>query len=331
MTADNTPRADDLYVSTGKLPPSKRVQALLEEAHQRFGSITDGNVSGIYPALARVPAGLFGLAIVGIDGTRHLIGDAQVKFPIMSVVKPFTFALLCAEVGAAQARSRIGSNATGLPFNSLAAVEQSPDGRTNPMVNAGAIATVAALAGRWGCEAWPRLIARLSLFADRELQLDEEVYASAAAMNHRNRALAALLYSVGALDVPAEGAVELYTRACCVSVSAEDLSVMGAVLADAGVHPVTRKRIIGLSTCRAVLSVMTTAGLYESSGDWLYDIGLPGKSGISGGIITIAPGKGALATYAPPLDLAGNSLRGQRAAAFLSRELGLDLFAYEPG
>ena len=125
-------------------------------------------------------------------------------------------------------------------------------------------------------------------------------------------------------------AVDVYTRQSCLGVTARDLAVMGATLADGGVNPLTREQVVSADTCRHVLAVMTTAGLYETSGDWLYDVGLPGKSGIGGGIVTVSPGKGALGTFSPPLDGAGNSVRGQLAARFLSRRLGLDLFASAP-
>ena len=128
---------------------------------------------------------------------------------------------------------------------------------------------------------------------------------------------------------PAE-AIDLYTRQCSLDVSAKDLAVMGATLADGGVNPVTRQRVIGAQSCKFALAVMATAGLYEKSGDWLYDVGLPGKSGISGGIVTVSPGKGALGTYAPPLDEAGNSVKGQLVAQCLSERLGLNLFASKP-
>jgi glutaminase len=122
----------------------------------------------------------------------------------------------------------------------------------------------------------------------------------------------------------------LYTRQCSLNVSARDLAVMGATLADGGVNPVTKERVVDPAVCHYALAVMTTAGLYETSGDWLYSIGLPGKSGIGGGIVTVSPGKGGLGTFAPPLDRAGNSVRGQLATRLLSRRLGLSLFATRP-
>lgn len=161
------------------------------------------------------------------------------------------------------------------------------------------------------------------------LSLDEEVYRSASETDERNHNIARLLRSYDRIHEPSE-AVELYTRQSCLSVSASDLAVMGATLADGGLNPITREQVVDADTCRYTLAVMTTAGLYETSGDLLYDIGLPGKSGIGGGIVTVAPGKGGLGTFAPPLDGARNGVKGQLAASFLSRRFGLDLFASRP-
>jgi glutaminase len=170
----------------------------------------------------------------------------------------------------------------------------------------------------------------LSGFAGRELALDDEIYRSASETNHRNQSLARLLQSYGRLYADPAEAVELYTRQSCLRVTVRDLAVMGATLADGGVNPLTQAAVVTPESCHCTLAVMATAGLYETSGEWLYDIGLPGKSGIGGGIVTVAPGKGGLGTFAPLLDDAGNSVKGQLATAFLSRRLGLDLFASEP-
>jgi glutaminase len=248
----------------------------------------------------------------------------------MSVAKPFLYALVCEQLGREELRRLIGVNATGLPFNSLAAVEQSDDGRTNPMVNPGAIAVTSLVPGADTEAKWHFIQNGLSRFAGRELALDDEVYQSASETNHRNQSLARLLQSFDRLYSEPTMAVELYTRQSCLNVAARDLAVMGATLANGGVNPHTHEQVVDAESCHCTLAVMTTAGLYETSGDWLYDIGLPGKSGIGGGIITVSPGKGGLGTFAPLLDSAGNSVKGQLAAAFLSRRLGLDLFASKP-
>jgi glutaminase len=316
--------AADAHVSTGQLPSAEAVQAWIDEAHARFAANAEGEVSRVYPALARMPADLFGICVVGTAGRAFAAGDAEREFTIMSVSKPFAFALLCDRLGPDELRRRVGVNGTGLPFNSLAAVESSPDGRTNPMVNAGAIATTSLAPG------WEFLREGLSRFAGRELALDEEVYASASATNARNQSIARLLEDRGRIYRDPAEAVDLYTRQCSLRVSARDLAVMGATLADGGVNPLTGAGVIAAEVCHYTLAVMLTAGLYETSGDWLYDVGLPAKSGIGGGIVTISPGKGGMGTFAPPLDAAGTSVRGQLAARFLSARLGLDLLISAP-
>jgi glutaminase len=318
------------YVSTGRLPPPEQVKALVNEAHQRFKSNAEGKNSQVYPALARVPAELFGICVVGTNGNAYAVGDADHEFSIMSVSKPFVLALVCEALGPDQVRDKVGVNATGLAFNSLEAVERGADGRTNPMVNSGAIATTSLVPGATLDARWKFIHDGLSRFAGRPLSLNEEVYASASETNHRNQGIARLLQSFGRIYMGPAEATDLYTRQCSLNVSARDLAVMGATLADGGVNPLTRERLVDPAVCHYALAVMATAGLYETSGEWLYDIGLPGKSGIGGGIVTVSPGKGGLGTFAPPLDKAGNSVKGQLVARFLSQRLGMDLFVSKP-
>lgn len=322
--------AGDAFVSTGELPGRDVVERLVCEAHDRFRANRDGEVSQAYPALASVPADLFGVCVVGTSGATFAAGDVDHEFTIMSVSKPFVFALVCELIGPDDARERLGVNGTGLPFNSLYAVERSADGRTNPMVNPGAIATTSLAPGDGVEERWRFIHDGLSRFAGRELSLDPDVYASASATNSRNQSIARLLESFDRVYCPSLDAVELYTRQCCLRVSAGDLAVMGATLADGGVNPVTGERVIDPDVCHRVLAVMLTAGLYESSGEWLYDVGLPAKSGIGGGIVTVSPGKGGMGTFAPPLDQEGNSVKGQLVAKFLSARLGMDLLISRP-
>ena len=247
----------------------------------------------------------------------------------MSVTKPFVFALACELRGVEHVRRVVGVNATGMAFNSTVPVERDPSGRTNPMVNAGAIATTSLVAGRDVEERWATVHAGLRRFAGRQLDMDEATLASALTSNHRNRALANMLVAAGAVEGDPADAVEVYTRQSCLAVTAVDLAVMGATLADGGTNPVTGVQVVDAEIAHAALAVMTIAGMYETSGDWLFDMGMPGKSGIGGGLVTVSPGKGALATFSPLLDAAGNSVRGQLAARFLARRLGLDLLASE--
>ena len=221
-------------------------------------------------------------------------------------------------------------NGTGLPFDSLAAVERSSDGRTNPMVNSGRDRDDEPPARRTVEDRWELLRDGLSRFAGRACRSTTRSTARRRATNLRNRGIAFLLRACDRIYCDPMEALDLYTRQSCLRVTATDLAVMGATLADGGVNPITGVQVVDASTCCHTLAVMTIAGLYETSGDWLYDVGLPGKSGIGGGIVTVSPGKGGLGTFAPPLDAAGNSVTGQLAATFLSHRLGLDLYASSP-
>lgn len=316
-------------ISTGHLPPAQRVQALVSDAHARFEAIDEGKVADYIPALAAVPRDLFAVCVAECSGLVHEAGDTTHAFSIQSVSKPFVFALVCEALGEELARARLGVNSTGLPFNSLQAVEREA-GSTNPMVNAGAIAAASLAPGDTAEAKWRFIHEGLSRFAGRELEVDREVYASEAASNQHNQHTAQLLQRYGRIYFDPMAATDVYTRQCALKVSARDLALMSATLANGGVHPLTRERIIDGAHCQHVLAVMVTAGLYENSGEWLYDTGLPGKSGVSGGIAAVAPGKAGLCTFSPPLDDAGNSVRGQFAARYLAERLGLNLLASQP-
>lgn len=321
---------NEQYISTGSLPDPEIVFEYIHNAQTLYQQHTEGTISSVYPALERANPDLFGISLIGTDGATYESGDALVEFSIMSVSKPFVFALVCQSMGPAAAHEAIGVNSTGLPFNSLKALENSFNGKTNPMVNPGAIATTSFAPGASHEERWDFIYSGLCRFAGRRLNIDQEIYASAAETNYRNRSLANALFGMGRLGCDPKAAVDLYTRQCSLNVTAHDLAVMGATLADGGVNPVTRERIIGNDVCHYTLAVMVTAGLYETSGDWLYDVGLPGKSGIGGGIVTVSPGKGGLGTFSPLLDAAGNSVRGQLASRYLSRSIGMDLLVSKP-
>lgn len=318
------------FISTGRLPPPRRVQALVEEAYLRFKNNDEGRNASHYPALECVPRNLFGLCLMGVTGRSYSAGDFDYPFTIMSIAKPFTMALVCQASGAEKVRAGIGLNATGLPFNSLMAVELHPAHLTNPMVNSGALAMVSLAPGDTAESKWQFILSGLSRFAGRQLTLNEEVLSSATASNGRNQAISRLLHDYGRLYFDPTETTDIYTRQSCLEVTARDLALMAATLADGGVNPVTRERVVDPIICRQTLAVMATAGMYETSGDWLFDLGLPGKSGVGGGVITVAPGKGGLGAFAPPLDAAGNSVRGQLAAHFLSVQLGMNIFASKP-
>ena len=317
-------------INTGHLPPPGLVSALVNAAYDRFKANDEGTVADYIPALAAVPHERFGICVVGVNGDTHAVGDTDYEFSIQSVSKPFVFALICQAIGEDAAREKLGANNTGLPFNSVIALERIEEGTHNPMVNAGAIAATSLAPGDTAEAKWQFIQAQLSRFAGRNLTLNQAVYASEAATNQRNTGIAKLLQAYDRIFFDPVEATDIYTKQCSLNVTARDLAVMAATLANGGVNPITHDAIIDPIHCQHVLAVMVTAGLYENSGDWLYETGLPGKSGVSGGLVTVAPHKGGLATFAPPLDEAGNSVKGQRVTQFLSAQLVLNLFASRP-
>ncbi|MGW3669251.1 glutaminase A [Streptomyces sp. NPDC005141] len=319
--------AEQAAVSTGRLPGAATVEGVLSAAHRRFLGDGGGSVADYIPVLAEADPDLFAIAVADVAGGVHAVGDADHCFSIQSISKAFVFALVDQALGHEMVRRRVGVNATGLPFNSILAIELNHGSPMNPMVNAGAIATTALVPGRDREERWEFVRQGLSRFAGRELHLDERVYASEAASNQRNESIARLLDSYGVIDGDPIEITDVYTRQCSLAVSTRDLALMGATLADGGVNPLTGEHVVDATVCRDALAALTTAGLYERSGDWLYEIGMPGKSGVSGGILTVAPGKAGIAVFSPRLDGAGNSVRGQRATHHLSGALGLNLFA----
>ncbi|MGO1768532.1 MAG: glutaminase A [Microbacterium sp.] len=317
----------DQAVSTGSLPRRRELVELVTEAYERYRDRSEGRVADYIPLLAGADPDLFGICVADTRGRTHVEGDADAEFTIQSISKAFVYALACEAVGHEEVWDRIGVNNTGLPFDSVMAIELNGGHPMNPMVNAGAIATTALLPGDDPVEQWEHVCAGLSQFAGRALEMDDAVYRSESLTNTRNKALARLLQSYGRISVDPLEVVDVYTRQCSLRVDAKDLAVMGATLADGGVNPLTGQRVISAQVCRDTLAVLASTGMYQRSGDWLFEVGLPAKSGVSGGIVAVAPGKGAIGTFSPPLDAAGNSERGQRVVAYLSRALGLNVFA----
>ena len=318
-------------ISTGTLPDEQAIRRHLDEAHRRYCGDTDGDVASHIPDLADADPALFAISLMDVDGAVYSKGDVEQEFTIQSISKAFVFALACQELGHEPVRNTVGVNNTGLPFDSVMALELNGGHPMNPMVNAGALATSALVPGESLDEKWHFILTGLSRFAGRDLVLDEAAYTSEQDANQRNAGIARLLESHGRMDFDAAQATDLFTRQCALLVTTEDLAAMGATLAAGGVNPRTGRAVVDRDVARDTLAVLAASGMYEASGDWLFEIGLPGKSGVSGGIVTVAPGKGGLATFSPPLDEAGTSVRGQLATGYLSARLGLNLFASRPG
>ncbi|MCX2744186.1 glutaminase A [Mangrovivirga sp. M17] len=298
----------------------------LQEAHEKLLQNKDGANADYIPVLAEVPSDLFGISICTVDGEIYDIGDSEHRFSIQSISKVFTLAMVMQRLGINAIPDTIGVNATGRPFNSIVAIETQPDRPSNSCVNAGAIATTSLVEGNTYDEKWNNIISTFSKFAGRDLDVDQEVYESEAATNNRNRAIAHLLEAYGRMYYDPVEATDIYTKQCAISVNSHDLAVMSATLANGGVNPQTNEKIIDEKYLPHIMAVMCTAGLYDDSGLWLYYVGLPGKSGVGGGVIAVAPGRFGIAAFSPRLDVAGNSVRGVRAIIEVSRKLGVNLF-----
>src|SRR4030095_5971374 len=284
------------------------IQNALSAAHSKYKGLTEGKNADYIPALAKVPSNLFGIALVTVDGQVYTVGDIDPLFSIQSISKVFTLAEVLKEGGAEVAEKSVGVDATGQVFNSIVAVEQYKGHEMNPLVNPGAIATTSMVSGGSSDEVWSKIIGIHSDFAGRALEVNQEVYKSESDTNQRNQAIGMLMYAYGLIKANPAQATDLYTRQCSINVNAKDLAVMAATLADGGKNPVTKKQVLDPKLTSNVLAVMATAGLYDDSGKWLYHTGLPGKSGVGGGIIAVSPGKFSIAALSPPLDDAGNSV-----------------------
>ena len=291
----------------------------------RFQDDTEGALADYIPELAKVAPDRFGIALASTRGDVHVAGDAAVPFTIQSVSKPFAFAMLLDLAGRAETYASVGVQPSGDPFNAIEL-----DGRTNrpfnPMVNAGAIAVCGRLRQMLGAGAFDHVIGKLSDAAGRALDVDEAVFRSERETGHRNRAIGHLLRAAGVFEVDVDDVLDLYFRQCSICVTAVDLAMMGATLANIGTHPVTGTSVFGVDSVRDTLSVMFTCGMYDATGEWSCQVGLPAKSGVGGGIVAVVNRQIGIGTFAPRLDAAGNSVRGQRACMALADALGLHAF-----
>lgn len=298
--------------------------------YARYKDLQEGANADYIPALAAVPSSLFGITVLARGGQAASVGDTTVPFSIQSISKVFTLALVMRESGPDSIVNGVGVDATGQAFNSIVAVEQFKGHEMNPLVNPGAIATVGQVQGASAGEVWAKIIGIHSDFAGRSLEVNGEVYKSESDTNERNRAIGALMHAYGRFPMDPAQATDLYTRQCSINVTSKDLGVMAATLANGGKNPLTGKQALDPKLTARVLAVMATAGLYDDSGKWLYATGLPAKSGVGGGLIAVSPGKFGIGTFAPPLDAAGNSVRGQRAISDISDALGGNPYLSQP-
>lgn len=301
------------------------LRELAQQLHGRYAGNTDGHLAGYIPELARVDPRGFGIAIVPASGETVTAGDAATPFTIQSISKALSLAMLLDLVGREETYRHVGVEPSGDPFNAIV-LHPRTNRPFNPMVNAGAIAVVARLRETLGPAAFARIKDRFDEAAGRNLRVDEAVYISERETGHRNRAIGHLLRAAGIFTTPVDEVLDIYFRQCSIQVTATDLAVMGATLANVGINPVTRRNVFGVEAVRETLSVMFTCGMYDGAGDWACRVGLPAKSGVGGGIMAVVNRQLGIGVFSPLLDEAGNSVRGQLCCAGLAEELGLHAF-----
>ncbi len=297
----------------------------MNTALRRYAQLDSGHVADHSQLAATADPSQFAIAIATVDGQVWSVGDDDVAFPLQSLSKTFTLALVLEDRDDEAVLERVGMHATGLPFGSLAALEIRATPLQNPMVSAGAIATTSLVEGRNEADRWERTLRWFSACAGRELAPIDEVFESEMQGNDGSLAKAYALGSLKLLYAEPHDSVSRYLKSCSVGVNVRDLALMGATLAAGGTNPVTGERVMGRRAARGTLCAMITAGMYDDSGPWFFRIGLPAKSGVSGGVLAIAPGRLAIATYSPRLDEFGNSVRGCAVIEQLARQWDLHL------
>jgi len=287
--------------------------------------VSEGAVATYIPELAKADPDWFGLSLVTTGGEIYEVGDSRQSFTIQSISKPFVYGLALEDNTRAEVLTKLGVEPTGDAFNAIS-LEAGTGRPRNPMINAGAIAAAGMVEGKTPIAQFQRILRTLSLYAGRELSLDESVYRSESETGHRNRAIGHMLRNFNILTVPPEPIADVYFKQCSISVNCRDLGLMAATLANGGINPVTMKQAIRGEYVESVLSVMASCGMYDYAGEWLYRIGMPAKSGVAGGIIAVLPGQLGIGIFSPRLDPRGNSVRGIKICDALSRDLNLHLF-----
>lgn len=306
--------------------PIHNIQETIAQIYDRHHHDKGGKNASYIPYLAGVSSDLCALSVVSNDGCVYACGDSDYAFAIESISKVATLALALEDKGSEVIRRKIGDSPTGLPFNSVMALELHQDKPLSPLVNAGAMATTSIINATGLENRWARILDFQRQMASNRVVLSDEVNESEQTTNFHNRAIAWLLYSAGHLSCDAMEACEVYTRQCSTLINCVDLATMAATLANGGINPITQKRVIRQHNVPHVLAEMMMEGLYDTSGDWAYTVGLPGKSGVGGGIMAVVPGVMGMAAFSPPLDKAGNSVRGQKMLRELAHTLGYNLF-----
>ena len=306
------------------------IEKILNDAYNKFKDLKEGKNADYIKELANVDPNIFGIALITVDGQVYTKGDIQSMVSIQSVSKVFTMAEVLEEQGPQAVMDKIGVDATGMRFNSIVAVELQKGKEINPLVNPGAIAASSLVKEADSAAKWKNIVQVQSDFAGRQLSLNGPVYISEAGDNLRNQAIAHLLLAYGRMYFDPVQSTDIYTKQCALNVNAKDLATMAATLANGGVNPVTKKKVVSPQTVMYTLPVMATAGLYDNSGIWLFGSGLPAKSGVGGGLLAVCPGKFGIAVVSPPLDAAGNSVKAQKVIQYVIEQLKVNTYLVQP-
>jgi glutaminase len=303
------------------------IQNILDDIYSRISEEQSGEVADYIPALAEADPKDFGLAIVTVNGDVYTAGDADTPFTIQSQSKPFTFALALEECGIETTYEHVGTEPSGDAFNSVV-LDPFTKVPFNPMVNSGALSMAGLIQEKKGEGAFEAIRSCYSSFAGTELSVNDRVYDSELATAHRNRAIAHLMRSGDVVSDPVDEVVQLYTEQCSIEVTARQMATMSASLANIGTNPVTDETIVSPLVVRHVLSLMFTCGMYDYAGRWAVDVGMPAKSGVSGGLMAVVNRQIGIGLYSPPLDEHGNSVRAIKACVELAEEFGLHAFEF---
>lgn len=301
------------------------IQDILNRLHETYQSLHEGTVASYIPELARANPDWFAIALVTTQGEIYTVGDVQQPFTIQSMSKPFTYGIALEDYGREEVLEHIGVEPTGKTFNAIVLDEKT--GRpSNPMVNAGAIAIADLIKGTDLTDKLRRMLTVFKSYAGHDIHLDATTFTSERLTGHTNRAIAYLMRASGVLKGDIDAALDFYFQQCSLLVTCQDLATMAATFANGGVNPVTGEQAVQATYVRDILSVMYTCGMYDTSGEWAYRVGLPGKSGVSGGIFAVVPGRLGIAVFSPPLNEHSHSVRGLKVIESLSQELGLHIF-----
>jgi glutaminase len=305
--------------------PAAPIERFLRSLHAKYADLHDGGVATYIPELAKADPDWFGICVATVDGFMYAVGDVDQAFTIQSISKPFVYGLVLDDRGTEYVLSKVGVEPSGDAFNAIS-LHKSTGRPLNPMINAGAIATTGQVVADTPAERSRRILEMFAKYTGRPMRIDEAVYQSESLTGHRNRAIGHLLRNFDVLTGDPTADVDVYFQQCSLLVHCRDLALMAATLANQGINPITGERAIRDEHVESVLSVMASCGMYDSSGGWIYNVGMPAKSGVAGGVLAVLPGQLGIGIFSPRLDEQGNSVRALEVCRELSRHWALHQF-----